>query len=561
MKLNLEQHAAVHAKDGAWCLLASPGSGKTLVLTERIKRLLAAGFSMADLLGLTFTVEAANEMSRRLKIKEPKVNRGGLRTFHSFGLNLIKHERQYLSHGLSHDPVPAGNVVSKLLGQALKLNGLTSKNFEEVRAYISSKKRHRVNPEQALANIGPWESEQKVMTYKTYDRLLTEACILDFDDMVLKAVELLEIPEVADRWQFKQILVDEGQDTDDLQFSLLRLISARHQNLFIVGDFCQALYGFRGAHPENLLNFRSWFPEANTLCLPHNYRSTPQVVSFCKNIAPVRNELTLAMRTDNADGAAVEFRMYDSSVLEAESILAAAQSDLGRSAVLFRTNAQSGIFETLCVERGLKFHVLGKAGFWKQSEVQAVVGLAGFLLGSKPPASYPQELVQHLRYTVRAMSAADGVKVIIAKANLEGLYADEDYENDDNFALSNLQSLQKIANRFQSLREFVAHAHRAEHASRKSKNALTIGTVHAAKGLEWDNVFVSGVQEGLLPHKKGDLGEEQRIFYVACSRAAKRLRISWAGTPSQFVRPFLTPEIKKQLGDHQERLTQTSLFI
>lgn len=498
-------------------------------------------------------------MARRLKLKEPKINRGGLRTFHSFGLNLIKHEKGFLSQGLSHDPVPAGNIVNKLLGQALKMNGLPNKSFEEVKAYISYKKRHRIAPQQALDNLGPWEPEQKAYAYKTYCRLLTEAAILDFDDMVLKAVELLEIPEVAERWQFKNVLTDEGQDTDDLQMSMLQLITAKHGNIFFVGDFCQALYSFRGAHPENLLNFRQWFPNAQTLYLPHNYRSTPQVVSFCRSIAPVRNELTLGMRTDNADGSDIEFRMYDSSVLEAEAILAAAEPNLGKSAVLFRTNAQSGIFETLCVERGLKFHILGKAGFWKQSEVQTVVNLAGFLLSSRPPSNYPQELVQGLRYSVRNIPADRAVRAIIEKANLEGLYADEDYENDDNFALSNLQSLQKIASRFKTLREFVAHAIRAEHASRKSKNALTLGTVHASKGLEFDNVFVSGCQEGLLPHKKGDLAEESRIFYVACSRAAKRLRISWAGTPSSFVQPFLTPEIRAKLQHHQEQL-QSSLL-
>lgn len=561
LKLNAEQKAAIATRAGAWVVVAAPGSGKTTVLTERIKQLFSEGAVPDNLLALTFTVSAAAEMAKRVGISVPKDQRGGYRTFHSFGLNLIKREARFLSHGLSADPFPAGSVLSKLLGEAIKKNGLARTDFDAARNYISRHKRARISPKQALDDCGPWKNPNFALTYQTYSRLLREAAILDFDDMILNAVELLEIPEVQERWQFKWVLCDEGQDTDDLQFSLLQSVSAQHGNIFCVGDFCQALYGFRGANPKNLLRFDTWFPGAKTLYLPTNYRSTQRIVSFCRSNAPIQNDLTDQMRTDNPEGAAVEFRMYDCSNDEAENVLAAAESDPGRSAILARTNSQLGLFESLCTERSVKFYNLGKTGFWHQTEVKQVVHLADFLLSPHGPKGYSHELVLPLRATIRSMSGSAAVYSIIDRANLESLYSSDDYTEDDNFAVLNLRSLVRIAERFRSLKEFLTHAHKASHASRKSKTAITLGTIHAAKGLEWDNVFVVGVQVDILPHKKGDLEEEKRIFYVAMSRAAKRLQITWAGTPSEFVVPHLTPEIKTKLRSNQQRLEkQESLF-
>lgn len=233
----------------------------------------------------------------------------------------------------------------------------------------------------------------------------------------------------------------------------------------------------------------------------------------------------------------------------------------GTCAILTRTNAQLAVFETLCVEKGIKFHLLGRSGFWTQPEIKQLVHLMEFVLSPRPAINYPQELVAPLRHSVRSMEATRAVKAIIDRAQMESLYADEDYEDNDNFAITNLRTAVRIAEKFDKLSDFLKHAHRASHASRKTKNALTLGTIHAAKGLEWNNVFLAGVQNEILPHKKGEPDEERRIFYVGISRAAKRLRLSWSGSPSEYVIKYLTPEIKAKLQDNQERLQkQTSLF-
>jgi len=563
MQLNPEQQQAVNFGEGAVNVLATAGSGKTTVLSKRTKRLLESGVSPDDILCLTFTVEAAKNMESRIGLVVPKDQRGGFRTFHSFCLNLVRREAKYLPYGLSSEPFPDGPVLSKLLLQAMKENGIRRKQFEEVRAFISKHKRQR---------SAPWELDGEFVddtyskTYEKYEQLLHDGGMLDFDSMIVEAVNILEkYPEVQDRWQFKWVMCDEGQDTDNLQFLLLQLVSKKHNNVFVVGDFCQALYAFRGAHPENLVQFANWFPGAKTIILPENYRSTPEIVQFSKQNAPLKNELTNNIRTSNpVSNVPIEFRMFAGPNEEAESTLAQAHTDPGNSAVLARTNQQLGIYETLCLSHNIKFHLLGRSGLWNKPEIRTLVNLAGFCLNSKPPEKYSEQLIAPFKGRIRGMDASAALGAIIQHSKLEELYSNEDYSEDENFAVSNIRTVVEISGRFRTIGEFLNHARKAAHASRKGKNALTLSTVHQAKGLEWKNVFVVGVQERKMPHERGDLEEEKRIFYVAISRAASRLRLSFAGTPSIFLQSYLTPEIRSQLQQHAQTVEkiqrQTELF-
>lgn len=547
MLLNFEQKEAIATREGVFCLLATAGSGKSTVLTERIKALFAEGISPNDLLALTFTSEAAKVMATRVGVPVNKEMRSGYRTFHSFGLRLIQDERRHLPFGLSESPIPDGPILSRLLSDTMKLYGVSKKQFKEVRGFISKSKRTHTAPADALEKVDFLGDDSFAKVYGKYQERLREGGMLDFDDLIVLAVDLLEKPEVADRWQFKYVLCDEGQDTDDQQFKILQQVSRKHGNVFIVGDANQALYSFRGANPSNLINISSWFSNPRTMYLPQNYRSSGAILKFCKENAPIKDELMAGMRTDNPEGAPVEFRMFRSDEEEAESTVAAALADPGNSAILARTNAQLADFETTCTLNNVKFHLLSKAGFWHQQEIKMLVRLAGFALGTAPAKGYAQETVANLRNKLRTIPADAAVKTILEQTGIEQMYANNDYAEEDNFALKNLKKLVQIAGRFSSLSEFAKHARKAEHASRKSKNALTLSTVHQMKGLEALNVFVIGVQEGKLPHERGDFEEERRIFYVAISRAAKRLRISFAGTPSVFLKKYLTSEITTEL--------------
>jgi DNA helicase-2/ATP-dependent DNA helicase PcrA len=227
---------------------------------------------------------------------------------------------------------------------------------------------------------------------------------------------------------------------------------------------------------------------------------------------------------------------------------------LSDHAILARTNAQLGVFENLCIERKIKYFLLGKSGMWRQPEVQSVVRLANFLLGTKPAEGYLQDKVVPLR-PIYSVEASIAVKSIIDRAQLEALYGSEDFSDDENFAIMNLRTLVKIAARFKTLGEFCTHARKAEHASKKSKDAVVLGTIHSAKGLEFQNVYVIGVQEGIIPHEKNsDPDEEKRVFYVAISRPAKYLRISFCGAPSPYIKPDLTPEIVAQMRGQAQKV-------
>jgi superfamily I DNA/RNA helicase len=539
MKLNPEQIQAINAGPGHWLVLATAGSGKTSVLVERAKRLLYAGEPYNEVLALTFTNAAAEEMGKRIGLSISKSDRGGFRTFHSFGLKLILAEQEHLPFKLAENPFAFMNGT-KVLKQVIKARygkQLPKKEQEALRSFISRMKRSSVKlPDTFEAEeipthlISKWDG-----VYRAYIREMESQGQIDFEDMLCLALGLLEQDEIRKRWSYKHVLADEIQDTDHIQWRMLQLITQRDGNLFAVGDGNQSIFRFRNANPENLDRFKEWFPGGQVLILPQNYRSTQNIVSFAKKTAPIKNELTENMRTANELGAEIEILSFTGNEDEAESILDIAQGLDGKTAILARTNQQIGLIETLAYANSIRFHLLGKSGFWKTSEIKNLMSLIAVALGTLEPTNYFQKAVTHLRGYINKLSAPEALREIILKANLKEFYTNEDYDEADNFALGNLNTAVQIAQRFVTIKEFATFANKASHASRKSAHSLALGTVHAAKGLEWQNVIIIGVQEGKMPHEKGDLEEEKCIFHVAVTRPAKRLFISYSGERSRFL--------------------------
>jgi DNA helicase-2/ATP-dependent DNA helicase PcrA len=344
--------------------------------------------------------------------------------------------------------------------------------------------------------------------------------------MIRDAVNLLEDVAVRARHQWKYVMADECQDTDDLQFRLLQLITEKHGNVLCVGDPGQSIYMFRGANPENLTEFTKWFPKGRYLYLGKNYRSTHTITQFVRENYPIQTPLQdRLLPARGSIGEPVEFRAFNSEQDEAESAVASAQRDPLNSAILARTNRMLGPIENFCIENNIKYTLLGRSGFWKQSEItRAIEKLKPF---------------SHLK-TEAAMS--------IAMPGIERHYQVEDATEEDNDALENLRTLREISRKFPACQDFVRYANRASHAKRNK--GITISTVHQAKGTEYTNVFLIGCRDGMIPHSKGEGGEEKRIFFVAISRASDRLRISFVGTPSPFVRRYLTPEILASLQEN-----------
>ena len=351
--------------------------------------------------------------------------------------------------------------------------------------------------------------------------------------MLADAVQLLEKPTVRARWQPKYLIVDEAQDTDDCQWRMMQLMAETHGNITVVGDPNQAIYGFRGAKPDNITNFEQWFPTGRKYYLGKNYRSTQNIVQFVRENAPEDTPKELLERMTAArdvKGSPIGLKMYWSDDAEAESALTLANRDPLNSIILARTNRTVGLLERLCNRYGVRYHLMGKTGYWKQNEIRKAI---------EAMKEYP---------TLTVDQACN-----LALPGLEAKYAVDDRTERDNDALENLKVLRLIGKDFKMAKDFTVYANKMMHR-RNDPKGVSISTVHQAKGGEWKNVFVIGAKAGGFPHAKGDPKEEKRIYFVAISRAIDNLRISFAGTPSPYLRRYLSEEILDKLREHAEEV-------
>ena len=353
--------------------------------------------------------------------------------------------------------------------------------------------------------------------YRDYEKKCRDQGWLDFDSLMKETVKLLETnDEVRTRNQRKYISVDECQDTDVVQFKLLKLIYGG--NIFVVGDENQLIYAWRSAQPGNLSSFAQAFPGARTLYLGQNYRSTKKLVEFFKKILPVDNGLASHTVSEREEGIDPTFTKFGDEMQEA-SVTLSRITDPENTAVIARTNRQLLTFQKVCMARNIKSSVLGRKNLWQQAEVAHLLRLAKVKQDDKRPAS---EVLTEL----------------IRQHNLTYLYRNSGSPNEKD-PTENLNDLVKMAAKRGTIEEFLEWLRKLTYAVKSKKHpALTLTTVHQAKGREWKHVFVIGARQGMMPHKDGELLEEARIFFVGCSRAADELHISFYGASSQFLNEF-----------------------
>jgi DNA helicase II / ATP-dependent DNA helicase PcrA len=588
--LNPEQLEAVRAREGVFVVPSGPGSGKTRTIVERVNSIIKDGYPADTILALTFTRNAALEMAERAALGDgQKV----FRTFHSFCLEVIHREASKLPFELLHAPPEAGQQ-RKLLGTLCRNNKV---DFKKLTGYISAQKRKGTTFDEAMEQARGAEGLRLAIAYRQYETSCRKEGWLDFDSMLIETVRLMETnKEVRDRWQFKFVLVDEAQDTDDIQWKLVRLVSEVHGNVFAVGDEEQLIYEWRGAEADGLTKFQARFPGCKSIYLFRNYRSTVEIVDFCKKFAPKKSELIDRMVSEVGSGQVPRVVRYGSDSDEASKTISSILEP-ERSAILTRTNRQLARFENACIDRGIKYNLLGKSGFWTQPEVKYILAymqatvfptdaavktiiqspfretkylkkkdLIAALKDSPDPYirrmgateilnQFEPGQQDNIKRTQRFIQSfknagAEPSKVmqdILDRADVLTYYETEEESDRDNDAKENINELSKVAGRYNTVPDFLDHARRAIAASRKSKQPrLSLSTIHQAKGKEWDHVFVCGVNHEVLPHKRGQLMEERRIFYVACTRAAKTLTVSFFGTPSTFLKEVYTPRDEDQ---------------
>lgn len=527
MNLNEQQKSVVTAVNGVWVVIAGPGSGKTACMVERFLLMLMSGIPMRDILNLTFTNSAAVEAATRVGLINAEQV---FRTFHSFALELIKREREHLPYKLTDTVIPVRGEDYQLLFDLVKVYPAIS-SFRTLQGKLSEWKRSNVEPEQALQeSVG--KEYYYALAYQDYERKCREQGWLDFDSLMRETVKLLETNEdVRNRNKKKYLSVDECQDTDVVQFKLLKLLF--DGNIMVVGDENQLIYEWRSAQPGNLSNFSKNFPEAKILYLGQNYRSTKKLVQFFREIIPVDNGLASHMMTSNDDGAEPVLIRYEDDESEVRSVLDEAVKDPENSVIIARTNRQLFDVQRIATSKGIKYKNLGKKDFWEQNEVKALLAMA--------------------KDAVQFQNANEGLRQIIRDHNLYNRYRSTgDVMNSD--PIENINNVVKISANKGNMAEFLNYIRRLTYGrkSRKDKD-LMLATVHQAKGREWNNVFVIGASQGKMPHKDGELPEERRIFFVACSRAAKYLHISWSGNRSMFLegREFTNYEIGNENNDSE----------
>lgn len=515
---NPEQQAVINAIYGTTVVVSGPGSGKTSTLIERFKNMLSVGIPTSEILNLTFTASAAETMVKKSGFLDDKTI---FRTFHSFAMELLRKERQHLPFKLIEYTAENGEVtvpVIPVYGEEYQLlfdlvkSYPAIKSFRTLKERISGWKRDNIEPAQAIAEARGIEYFE-AMAYQDYEDRCREAGWLDFDSLMREAVLLLERnEEVRNRWHRKFIGTDEGQDTDSVQFKLLQLIF--NGNIIIVGDENQCVFEWRSAKPGSLTNFGKSFTGANKLYLGQNYRSTKRIVKFLKEILPVDNGIASHMFTENEEGEDPTFTRYFDDVEEADQVLRSI-TDPVKTAIIARTNRQLFIYQRACTAKEIKYRILGKKDFWEQNEVKKLLALA--------------------KDSKDVRSASEVLSDLIQRHNLLNIYRDAGNPLESN-PIENLNSLVKLAANRGTIAEFLTWLRKLTYARKaKGDKGLTLSTVHQAKGKEWDYVYVVGVSQGKLPHKDGEINEEKRIFFVACSRAAKHLGISWSGPKSEFL--------------------------
>ena len=567
--LNPAQKDAVETVDGPLLIVAGPGSGKTRVITHRIAYLVREyEISPFNILAMTITNKAAKEMRERLdRLVGYRSDALTVGTFHSFCAKLLRIDGQHLGLDPNYSIYDADDQGT-IIKQSMELADIDPKRVPP-RAVLStiSKAKNQLWDSRAMTkNADPdnYFEETCARIYHHYEEILTRNNALDFDDLIMKSVQLLrEFPEVRKKYQdrYQYIMVDEFQDTNIAQYQLARFLAESHQNICVVGDPDQSIYSWRSADIRNILSFQQDYPKSKTITLDQNYRSTSTILEAAKNMISMNGRrIQNDLFTDNDKGDLVEVReAYDEGeeasfvISESERLVRENGFKPGDCAVMYRINAQSRALEEACLHQGTKYRLVGGIRFYKRREVKDLMAYLHMVHNphddvnvgrviNVPPRGIGAKSMQQMADWARSKDLPMfSAMQEVAAARL----ADEACPVD--ITKRAATSIADFAVMMEKLIEFNAEtppdglATLLERLSlvadvdsyEDAEDSITLITLHQAKGLEFPVVFIVGMEEGLLPHSRSidsedQLEEERRLCYVGMTRAEKRLYLTRA---------------------------------
>ena len=658
--LNPQQREAVLQTEGPVLVLAGAGSGKTKALTHRIAYLIREKkLSPFNILAVTFTNKAAGEMADRVsqllsqkssvlagsipdgKVKsqneslEPITNNlqpirlPWLGTFHSICVRILRREIEHLGYSSNftiYDDSDQKAVVRRVMRE---LN-IDTKNYnpDAVRYFISGAKNELIDEKEYKKYINSPMERVVADVYIKYQAYLRQANALDFDDLIMKCVELFQDnPQILERYQdqFKYILIDEYQDTNQAQYVWVKLLAKKNKNIMVVGDDYQAIYGWRGANFRNILNFERDWPGARVIKLEQNYRSTDTILSAANEVIKYnKNRTDKALWTEMGAGAPITVYQALNEKDEAEFIAieigslmrgkggkVGGKSNWSDFAVLYRTNAQSRALEEAFMRMNIPYKVVGGVRFYERKEIKDMIAYLRIVLNandheaisravaapsrgigdktlsqlaeiSKSEFLNPNEisnpkiskkLIEFLKMMAEIREAAldmdldDLILHIAVKTGYRSYLLDGTAEGEGRW--ENVQELATVAGQvaegvqvdeydqtmheskftMTSLSQFLERVSLIQDADSidSGNNAVTLMTLHSAKGLEFDTVFIAGMEEGIFPHSRSlmdqnEMEEERRLCYVGITRAKKRLYLIYAFERNLYGRFQSNPE-------------------
>ncbi|MBE6152127.1 MAG: ATP-dependent DNA helicase PcrA [Firmicutes bacterium] len=587
--LNDKQMEAVKITEGPLLVLAGAGSGKTKVLTTRIAYLISEiGVSPYNILAITFTNKAAKEMKGRvIDILGDVAKKIQISTFHSFGVSILREHYQKLGYKENFTILDSEDVLT-IIKKILKDLNLDVKDYNPraIRNKISGAKNEIMSPTdyERYANT---DFEEKVLeVYKRYEQKLKLSNSIDFDDLLILPIKLFkENPNVLKEYQerFQYILIDEYQDTNEAQYILVKMLGAKYRNVCVVGDESQSIYSFRGSNYRNILNFERDYSDCQTVLLEQNYRSTGTILNAANDVI-INNTQRKDKKlwTENGEGDKIIYHRSIDEKDEAFYVMKEIQSlitsgvNRNEIAVLYRTNAQSRTIEESLLRENIPYKVVGSFYFYNRKEIKDLISYLKLIYNTDDNISLTRvintpkrgigdktvldltlkaeennlsiyevidcgkplefkKIIEKLKEEKEKLTLTELVdKVLEFSGMREELEKEKTIESE--IRLENLEEFKSITRNFEenygivSLEEFLLEislvADMTEH--KDEVDVVTLMTVHSAKGLEFNYVFLIGLEEGIFPHtnslmSENEIEEERRLCYVAITRAKKKL--------------------------------------